>query len=612
MEQRVSSSNRHPHGTLSAFLLFALVVAAIYGNTVTFDFLMFDDGVYVAKNEHVNNGLSLNSVLWAFQINPVDAENTHFHPLTWISHMLDCELFGLRAGLHHVVNGLIHLLNGFLLFLILKASTQEHRKSMMVALLFLIHPMNVESVAWISERKSLLSAMFGFGAILSWVVYCRIHRKRYLLISLMTFVLSLLSKPVFVTLPFALLLMDYWPLNRIKSNNPVSRHSPRPLSRLVIEKLPFLVISILLMAIFIQAVPMLSSSQVGMGLRLANATTSYVEYIRMGLFPVNLAMFYPYPTQLPPVWQIAVSAAVILIVTFVAVTRRVSHPYLLFGWLFYLGTLVPSTGILQTGSWPRLADRFIYIPFIGLFIVAVWGVSDIWSRWHLSTRSLKLITVAVIPLLGAAAWTQCQYWKHSGILAYQALQVTEDNYIAHNHLGCAYVDQKAFDKAIFHLKEAMKIKPDLPSTEHTLGYALVESGHLDEGIRHLERVVKNYPGLVPSRVVLSDALIRAGRTDAAMKQLQVLVRIAPREPESYYLLGVLHEGLGDSHRASTAYRKAIAISPSHYQAHRRLGMLGFRQGDRMQAARHLKKALSLNPNDTETRKILHRIGSNPS
>jgi protein O-mannosyl-transferase len=484
-----------------------------------YEFVNFDDHTYVSQNPHVQSGLSWPGLVWAFQAGYA----ANWHPLTWLSHMLDVQIFGLRPGPHHLVNLLFHLANTLLLFLLFHKLTGALWRSAFVAALFALHPLHVESVAWIAERKDLLSTFFGLLAIWAYVSYVEKSNLRSLtfkvqgsrfnvqrsefevpaphwpssilyLLSLLLFALSLMCKPMLVTLPFLLLLLDYWPLGRLSLKTQNSKL--KTLFSLLREKVPFLALSIASSVITVHAQKagqaLLSVDALPLWPRVANALVSYVRYIGKALWPSHLALPYPYLEA----WPLAtVLLAVVTVAggSFIALRCVRRRPYFTVGWFWYLGTLVPVIGLVQVGP-QAMADRYTYLPMVGLFLGIVWTITELSSRWPHRSRILACAVVVLLLLCAVGSHRQLAHWQNSVTLFERAVAVTTRNYLAHHDLGEALEKQGRLDDAKSHLVAALEIRPDLPQAHYELGLVLFRQGHTGEAIAHYREALRLRPG----------------------------------------------------------------------------------------------------------------------
>jgi tetratricopeptide (TPR) repeat protein len=514
-----------------------LLTLIVYWPVQHYEFVDFDDDVYVFDNPHVKNGLTLQGLVW-------DVTATHsgnWHPLTWLSHQLDCTVYGLNPGGHHLTNVLFHIANTVLLFLVFKRMSGALWASAFIAALFALHPLHVESVAWVAERKDVLSAFFWILTMLFYVYYTeRPGLSRYLLV-LLSLALGLLSKPMVVTLPFVLLLLDYWPLGRFRiekpgdpvySNTPTAIPSRGPRSstpRLLLEKVPLLTLSAVssYLTFYAQAKAgaVKSLELFPLGTRVANALVAYVGYIWKAIWPYPLAHFYPYPDT---VSFLKVGGACLLLagISAVAILNTCRRPYLLVGWLWYLGTLVPVIGLVQVGH-QALADRYTYVPLIGLFIIIAMGIPDILSGWRRWRTLLAVSGGLILIILMIATRLQLQHWRN-GIEAYQhTLAVTSRNYIVHNNLGIALFKRGKIPDALIHFKESVQINPRYAAGYNNIGVALAREGKIREAIPNFCEAMRLNPAYGEARVNLISAYFMAGDRASGLKEYEILKSLAP-------------------------------------------------------------------------------------
>ncbi|MDY6791266.1 MAG: tetratricopeptide repeat protein [Thermodesulfobacteriota bacterium] len=484
-----------------------LITFCVYSQLKDHSFITYDDDLYVTKNFHVQNGLTGESIAWAFSFNDV----FYWHPLTWLSHMLDCQLYGLNAGMHHLTNLILHIINCLLLFFVFKQVTGAIWRSAFVAALFALHPINVESVAWVAERKNVLSTFFWLLTMLAYVYYVRRPSiYRYLLVFVF-FILGLLSKPMLATLPFVLLLIDYWPLERVKFGKicfnkdgkigkfifSVQKESPP--SSLVLEKIPLIFlssVSILVTSVSVHRFGIiLSIDSKTMVLRIENALVSYIKYIKNAFWPNDLTFIYPYPDMIP-VWQSVGAGLLLFLITAVSVWKIKTKPYFFVGWLWYFVSLIPVIGLVQAGFWPAMADRWAYIPTIGIFIILVWSVVDLIKEWHY--KEIVLVAAAGLALLCLMITSsqQIQYWKNSVTIYKQAIDATERNYLAHNNLGNVYYREGKTAKAVYHYNEALRINPGYPFAHNNLGAAMIRDGKIERAIFHFQEALRIKPDYI--------------------------------------------------------------------------------------------------------------------
>ena len=504
----------------------ALVLVAatllVFWQAGNHDFFILDDQLYVSKNPAIQGGLTMDGIRWAF----TDTETTgNWHPLTWISHMLDIQLFGIDPAGHHLVNVGLHAANTLLLFLVLCTMTGALWRSAVVAALFALHPLHVESVAWIAERKDVLSTFFWMLTLLFYAGYVRRPGTARYLATFAAFLLGLMAKPMLVTLPFVLLLLDYWPLGRFGGGpeTPLPRASggaepapahEKPLRRLVLEKLPFLAISAIFCAVAIHAqhrggyVP--SFSAYPLPLRIYNALLAYVGYLAKFLWPLDLAVFYPFP-RVTSIWPAIGSAVLLIGISLPAAWHARRRPYLPVGWLWFLGTLVPVIGLVQVGR-QSMADRYMYIPLVGLAIMAVWGVSGLFPT--APRRTAILGGTAGIILLACAAMTRRQlaYWQNSVTLLEHTLRVTPPNYFVQGILGNALFQQGRFEEALPHYREAVRIHPAHAMAYYRIGTIMLYRQDIDQAIRNFSAALTLDPSDDRARRELERCLAIQGRT----------------------------------------------------------------------------------------------------
>jgi protein O-mannosyl-transferase len=492
------------------------VVAIIYLQVQSFGFISLDDPQYVSANPVVLRGLTANGITWAFAFN----SSFYWHPLTWMSHMLDVEMFGAEPGAHHLVNAVLHAANSAMIFAALRSMTKDTVKSALAAALFAIHPLHVESVAWISERKDVLSTFFWSVALLAYALYARNRDWRWMLAVNVAFVFGLLAKPMILTLPFVLLLLDFWPLGR------------RGIVDLVREKLSLFVLAIASVVVTIlsqrNSSAVVALEKFSLFDRLGNVAVSYVLYLRDTLWPTQLAPFYP--LRAPTV--VAVVAALLLLigVTFVVVRLRRSHPYLIVGWFWYLGTLVPAVGIIQAGDQGR-ADRFTYVPLIGIFVAVVWLCSTLALRSRLARRITIPAAAAILIALVAMSHRQAATWANDLTLWERAVAVTENNYRAENLYGVALTDRGRLNEGITHYEAAIRIWPAYPEAHNNLGTARMEQRDYAAAISEFAAAAHERPRFPMFSYNLAVALDAAGRRDEAKAVVDSALQFAPDNPD---------------------------------------------------------------------------------
>ncbi len=562
------------------FVLSLLLIAAtlaLYLPVAQNDFVNFDDDSYIITNPYVRAGLTWNTVKWAF----TRFEQGNWDPLTWLSHALDCELFGLHAGGHHLVSALLHALNVALLFWLLERATGFTWRSLAVAALFAVHPINVESVAWAAERKNVLSMFFFLLALLAYEWYTRQPQLRRYGLVFFLYALALMSKPQVIAFPFLVLLLDYWPLRRVSAALPANPLAAAALpategrstpvfspGRILIEKLPFLALSLASAAVTVLAQragsALRTAADYSLLNRVENALISYVRYLDMALWPLKLAAFYPHPTKLFPVWQVAAAMAFLLLATAFAVSQRSQRPYLAMGWLWFLGAMFPMAGVVQVGG-HALADRFAYIPFIGLFVIAVWAVAERPGLQHISAAWVAIPALVVFFALAMVTHRQIGYWRDSPALWQRALAVTENNFVAHDNLAIYLAQRGREEEAVPHLRAALAIKPDDLLATLNLGAYEHAHGDLPQAVEHYKFVALHAvdPDLRSNAYGnLGSAYRQMGLMADAKHCFEESLRLMPNRPIAIVGLGLVALHDGDSAEAVRQFQRAMAIQPT--------------------------------------------------
>jgi len=578
-----SSATRAPRarGALVAGLL-ALAVIAVYAPLMHADFVSLDDDVYVTANRHVQSGLTRASIAWAFR----NGDASLWLPFTWLSHMLDCELYGLASGGHHLTNLLLHVANSLVLLMALRRMTGAFWCSAVVAALFAVHPLHVESVAWVSERKDLLSTLFLLLALWLYAVYVgRPSLGRFALVAV-AFALGLMAKPMIVTLPFVLLLLDYWPLRRADR-----------WSNLIVEKLPLVILAaagaVVTFRVAEATGAVASLEQLSLRARSSNVLTAYAWYLGKMLWPRGLAVFYPLPDSWPA-GQIAGAAVVVLGISAVALVVARRRPYVPVGWLWFLGTLVPVIGLVQAGH-QAVADRFTYVPLIGLFIVVAWGASDLLARWPRATRAV--VASAAVLLVGLAFLSRLQvfYWRNSTTLFTRALDVTTGNWVIHHNLGYVLFKEGYLDEAKAHFVEALRLRPQFASAHNNLGEVLERQGDLDRAKAQFGDALDVKPDFAEAHYNLGRVLARQGQPAEAISHLATAVRLNPDFVDARHNLGVALARQGRIDEALGQLLEAERMRPDQGDLQASLGHVLLRKGDVTDALQHLLTALRLKP-----------------
>ncbi len=618
-------------------LALVLVTAAVYSRCIDYGYVSYDDNVYVYENSHVQGGLSASGFVWAF----TSLSNANWHPLTWLSYMLDCQLFGLNPGAQHAVNILWHLAAACLLFLALLRMTGAYWRSALVAGVFALHPLHVESVAWIAERKDVLCAFFEMLTLLLYARYVKHRNAANYLLVITAFALSLLAKPMAVTLPFLLLLLDYWPLRRIELS----------WKRLLWEKAPLFALTVLSSVLTFIAQHRFGAlsalAHVPLGQRIADALVAYARYIVMAFWPENLAVLYPLAR--PSWYAVAGSALLLALITAIAVATRKRHPYLLFGWLWFVGALVPVIGIVQVGV-QSMADRYTYIPLIGLSIALVWTIAAFVQNVPAARAAAASCGVLALVAFAATAYHQTGYWKNSKTLYEHALNVTPANpFIEHNlalvfasegkhseaaalfkkavnelpdaalshaHLGMELSKLGRFDEATDEFRTATRLDPNSADIEALFGAGMLLRGKLNDAFSHLMRATQLNPLSADDQSLLGAVLAQLGRLDEAREHLELALRLGPHSPsdsaKAQSLLGAILAQQGRFDEARLHLEIAVQLAPRSAPTWGNLCAVQQHLGNLQDAISSCNKALELDPNSAQARAGLERLGAAPN
>jgi len=578
---------------LGICIFLAAAVWLVFGQTLHFGFTNYDDNLYVYDNPLIVHGLSWRGLGWIF----THSVSFNWHPLTMLSLMLDGQCYGLKAGGYHLTNVLLHTASVVLLFLALRDLTGALWRSAFVAAVFAVHPLHVESVAWVAERKDVLSGVFFMLTLWAYLYYVRQPSWRRYLLVLLAFALGLLSKPMLVTVPFVLLLLDYWPLQRFE---PARCMIPW---RLIREKIPLLLLAagFCVLTLFMQAgarCPALPLSQ-----RLANSLAAYVIYLGQLFWPAGLAAHYPYSGPgLPPV-EIMAAALLLATISTAAWLARRKHPGLLVGWLWYVGMSVPVIGLVQVGDQPH-ADRYTYLPQIGLYIMIAWLPARPPGPWHLNRRVVAGLSGVIVGTLIICARAQAAYWQDSETLWTHTLACTSDNEVAENNLGNALVSAGQPDAAIPHLQRALAILPDDAQADYNLGYALLQKGQLDEAMVPLQKAEAISPAWADPYNILGNFFLQHGRVDEAIAQYQMAIKIQPGYAEAHNNLGTVLFQTGRVDQAMAQYQKAIDIQPDLAEAHSNLSRTMLQKREVNAAIIQAREALKIRPDFAKARRNL--------
>ena len=600
-------SVRSPWETWLPPALLLLGTLVLFWPALRCAFINFDDPDYVTRNVHVQGGFTWAGVKWAF-CNPVSA---NWHPLTMLSHMLDGRLFGLNAAGHHLTSVLLHAINGVLVFALLRQMTGTLWRGLLVAALFAVHPLRVESVAWIAERKDVLSACFG---LLTLIFYVRFAQKRQALenpaakmsggrvvphsipwpaprdycLAVMFFALGLMSKPMLVTWPFVMLLLDFWPLGRFQ---------PGQIWRLVTEKIPFFALSIIASVVTYMVQrhggATANIANLPLGARGGNALISCCRYVGKLIWPTNLAFFYPCTGAWPPV-HVLLAGALILGVSILLFLQRRQCPFLLFGWLWFCGTLVPVVGLVQVGA-QAMADRYTYLPSLGLLILFVWGTHALVERWRYALMACWVAALMAVGLCLLLTRQQLAYWQNSATLWRHTLNATENNYVAHNLLGLTLLDQGQYDAATSQFQEALSLKPDFAYACNNLGDAYYKNDQTDKAIDQYQKALRLKPDYPEARYNLGVACFKLGLMDEAISQYQAALRLKPDYAEAHFNLGIAFGHQGQIDQAVRQFQAAVRLNPYDATYHNNLGNDLARNGQIGDAISQFREALRLKP-----------------
>jgi protein O-mannosyl-transferase len=660
-------------------IVLAVTTLAVFLPVVRHGYVNYDDSDYVTANTHVQSGLKWQNVIWAFK----SGHASNWHPLTWISHMLDLQTFGDKPGAQHLVSVGFHIANALLVFLLLRRLTGALWRSFVVAALFALHPLHVESVAWVSERKDVLSALFFLLTLGAYVRYAEARAAKdgwqgletggeksedrnpksdarnpmalgggqiaataivqngsrtiqltpstLYLLSLGFFTLGLMSKPMVVTLPFVLLLLDYWPLHRFQLSTENSKR--KTLIRLLLEKLPFfaLVSASSVVTFIVQRKGGAVSTSISLGARVANALVAYVRYVRKMFWPNDLSVLYPHPSHWPA-WQVAAAGALLLAICAVVIVLARRQPFLAIGWFWFCGTLVPVIGLVQVGI-QSMADRYTYLPLTGLFIMMIWGLAEWVPNRPWRTELLAAGGLSVLAACTLLTARQIQFWRNSETLFGHAVKVTRGNYLAYNNLGFylnglgrtaeamknyrqalkinpAYEDalnnlgyalagQKKYQEAIPLYEAALRVRPNHVEVHNNLGNALSETGKIDEAIKHYLVVLQQQPDHADANNNLAIALAMQGKLDEAIPHFQAALRSNPKYASAHSNLGNAFAVQHKLDEAIREYREALRLKPEDAQAHNNLGNALAEQGKLDEAVAHYREALRLNADNPE-------------
>jgi tetratricopeptide (TPR) repeat protein len=594
-DSAVRSSSFRRDVFICAFL--ALVTFVLYWPVIGFEFNNYDDAQYITDNSQIHSGLTGENILWAFTTDRA----SNWHPLTWLSHMLDCQLYGLNPAGHHFTNLLFHLANTLLLFGLLRRMTGTVWRSAFVAALFALHPMHVESVAWVAERKDVLSTFFGLLTLWVWLTYVKTPSPRRYALTLLLFALALMSKPMLVTLPLLMLLLDFWPLRRVQPDKPLLGFGP-----LLMEKIPFFALTLIscIITFLVQKAggAVVLTNMISPQKRAANAVVAYARYLGKLLWPQNMAVIYPYPAHIPW-WQVAGAGLLLIAISVIALRAAQRRPYLIVGWLWFIISLVPVIGLVQVGV-QSIADRYTYLPAIGLFVMIAWYAIELLAAWPAAKPMLASAAGLVLTACFLVSMHQLPYWHDSIKLFSHAIEVTTDNAVAHCNLGQALAAAGKSEEAHAEFTKALKIDPTYVSAMVSMSSYYNLHGNYDEAISCLNAALNIRPDSDQAHYNLALAYSGQGKTAQAVTEYRAALQINPRHDKALVNLGATLAQQGDLTNAIPLYQRALEIAPDNPYAHNALGGAFESQGKLDEAVQQYTAALQIQPNLVEAQENL--------
>jgi protein O-mannosyl-transferase len=587
-------------------ILLSILILAVYWKIQYHEFINYDDGRYITENINVKSGLSKDNLIWAF----TQSHSANWHPITWLSHMLDAHFYELDPYGHHLTSLALHIANSLLLFLVLSRMTGAIWKSCFIASLFAFHPINIESVAWVSERKSVLSTLFWLLTMWTYINYTQKKSLTKYIIVFLFFLLGLMSKPMLVTLPFVLLLLDYWPLNRFKtlpSNtfNTSTKAIPKTnLLNLVFEKIPLLILAaasctITLAAqkswgavVSLETVPLLS--------RISNALVSYLKYLEKMMWPKNFSIFYPYPADGFVFWKVLICGLTLTAITFISIKLIRKAPYFLVGWFWYLGTLIPVIGLVQVGQ-QAMADRYAYVPLIGVFIIIAWGLPDLLKNYLLKKKSLVFLTGIYFSVLMTSCWIQLQHWENSIKIFKHAIKVTDKkhpSFIAvYNNLGVVLIEQMKFEEALVNIKKAVNLQPNYAESHNNLGNALSGLNRFNDANIHYKTAINLKPNYAEAHNNLANSLNKKSNIDQAIIYYKKAIQLKPEYSEAHFNFGVALNKWNRYEEAIDHLQETIRLEPNFSRAHLALGNIFIKKENFESAIYHLEATIQIDPHN---------------
>ncbi|MGB5219023.1 MAG: tetratricopeptide repeat protein [Smithella sp.] len=571
-------------------IILTALTFAVYWQVNQFDFVNIDDNIYIIENSHIKSELNKDALLWAVTTKYGDLWN----PLVWLSFMVDYQLYGLKAGGYHVTNLILHILSTLLLFWLFHRMTGAVWKSAFVAAFFALHPLHVESVAWVSERKDVLSAFFWMLTLCFYVYYTEKPAvKRYVFV-LFSFVLALMSKPMVITLPLIMILLDYWPLKRFES------HKSNLFLWQLKEKMPFFILSTALVLITIYSTSEQKSIMKAFSFssRLANAIVSYVIYLEKTFWPHNMAIFYPFPNSIP-FWQVSGSFLIIILISLAFIVMAKRMPYLLVGWLWYAIAIAPVSGIIQISLTApyAMADRYHYLPSIGIGIILAWGVPFFFRNQNIRTKLFPLAVIIFIFILSLLTWKQCGYWGDSIKLWSHALKVTKNNFMAHGNLGVALLSKGKNKDALVHLNEALRLKPDHMLLYLNRGGAYAELGQYQSAFADFDKVIMIMPDYADAYNCRGVVFSKIGQYQNALKDFNTSVRLKPDNTAIYNYRGTAYAKLGQYQLAMNDFKKATNLDRDFLESYINLAALYGKLNQYHNVIKNLSEVIRLQPDN---------------
>jgi len=576
------------------FIIIFLIVTsfAAFGRIAGNDFINLDDNEYITENSHIQSGINPESIKWAFTAVVL----ANWHPITWLSHILDWSLFGANASGHHLVSLLLHIGAVIFLFLFLNKTTNNIWPSAFAAALFALHPLRMESVAWAAERKDVLSMFFGMACLYAYAFYAENSKLSRYILSLILFALALMSKPMMVTLPFVLMLLDYWPLGRWQKeiSAPVKSRSHLT-GRLLWGKAPFIFLTIGSSIVTLWAQnkggAVVSMERIPLLKRVTNAIISYIAYLEKTFCPVNLAVVYPYELSLP-LWKVIISVLILMLITVIVIYYIKKLPFLFVGWFWYLGTLIPVIGLVQVGS-QAMADRYTYLPSIGIAIMLAWGIPLLFSRADIRKKILFPAGIAVLAVLAVVTWKQSGYWENSIELFSHTLRVTKNNYLVHNNRGFTYDNLGQYQLAISDFNKAISLKEDYADAYYNRGRSYYKMGHYQHATEDYNKVIRLKPGYAyayNNRGIIYGGL---GQYQLAVEDFNKAIILKRDYTDAYNNRGVTYTNMGQYQRAIDDYNEVIRRQSNNANAYNNRGLVYFMQGNGNLGCSDAQKACAL-------------------